>query len=61
MNLSGIINQIAQEQPILVDKYITGKEMKVHAICDGTDVVESGVNVSKYPCPQYRIRFCTVS
>ena len=32
----GIINRIAQEHPILVDKYIMGKEIEVDAICDGT-------------------------
>ncbi len=35
----GIINQIAQEHPILVDKYIMGKEIEVDAICDGTDIL----------------------
>ena len=34
----GIINQIAQEHPILVDKYIMGKEIEVDAICDGNDI-----------------------
>ena len=38
----GIINQIAQEHPILVDKYIMGKEIEVDAICDGT----ANVNVN---------------
>lgn len=39
----GIINQIAQEHPILVDKYIMGKEIEVDAICDGTDILISGI------------------
>ena len=38
----GIINQIAQEHPILVDKYIMGKEIEVDAICDGTDILIPG-------------------
>ena len=58
----GIINQIAQEHPILVDKYIMGKEIEVDAICDGTDIlipgimehiertgIHSGVSISVYP------------
>ena len=31
----GIINRIAQEHPILVDKYLVGKEIEVDAVCDG--------------------------
>ena len=31
----GIINQIAQEHPILVDKYLQRKEVEVDAVCDG--------------------------
>ena len=38
-----IINQIAQEHPILVDKYIMGKEIEVDAICDGTDILIPGI------------------
>ncbi len=58
----GIINQIAQEHPILVDKYIMGKELEVDAICDGQDIlipgimehiertgVHSGDSISVYP------------
>ncbi|MFT4004781.1 MAG: carbamoyl-phosphate synthase large subunit [Lacrimispora sp.] len=58
----GIINQIAQEHPILVDKYIVGKEIEVDAVCDGTDIlipgimehieragVHSGDSISVYP------------
>ena len=58
----GIINQIAQEHPILVDKYIMGKEIEVDAICDGRDVfvpgimelvertgIHSGDSISVYP------------
>ena len=37
------INTIAQEHPILVDKYILGKEVEVDAICDGEDVLIPGV------------------
>ena len=56
------INKIAQEHPILVDKYIMGKEIEVDAICDGEDVlipgimellertgVHSGDSISVYP------------
>ena len=39
----GIINQIAQEHPILVDKYIQGKEIEVDAVCDGEDIVIPGI------------------
>ena len=39
----GIINQIAQEHPILVDKYIPGKEIEVDAVCDGTDILIPGI------------------
>ena len=58
----GIINQITQEHPILVDKYIMGKEIEVDAICDGQDIlipgimehiertgVHSGDSISVYP------------
>ena len=31
-----IINRIAQDHPILVDKYLEGKEIEVDAVCDGT-------------------------
>ncbi|WP_277406789.1 carbamoyl-phosphate synthase large subunit [Lacrimispora xylanisolvens] len=57
-----IINQIAQEHPILVDKYIVGKEIEVDAVCDGEDIlipgimehieragVHSGDSISVYP------------
>lgn len=39
----GIINQIAQEHPILVDKYVMGKEIEVDAVCDGTDILIPGI------------------
>ena len=39
----GIMNQIAQEHAILVDKYIMGKEIEVDAICDGTDILIPGI------------------
>lgn len=38
-----IINRIAQEHPILVDKYILGKEIEVDAVCDGKDILIPGV------------------
>nr|MCR5054966.1 carbamoyl-phosphate synthase large subunit [Lachnospiraceae bacterium] len=60
----GIINQIAQDHPILVDKYLQGKEIEVDAVCDGTDIlipgimehiertgVHSGDSISVYPAP----------
>ena len=37
------INKIAQEHPILVDKYMMGKELEVDAICDGQDVLIPGI------------------
>ncbi len=37
------INKIAQEHPILVDKYMMGKELEVDAICDGEDVLIPGI------------------
>ncbi len=58
----GIINTIAQDHPILVDKYLMGKEIEVDAICDGNDIlipgimehiertgVHSGDSISVYP------------
>ena len=39
----GEINQIAQEHPILVDKYIRGTELEVDAICDGHDILIPGI------------------
>ena len=60
----GIINRIAQDHPILVDKYLQGKEIEVDAVCDGTDIlipgimehiertgVHSGDSISVYPAP----------
>ena len=60
-----IINQIAQEHPILVDKYLMGKELEVDAICDGKDIlipgimehiertgIHSGDSISVYPAEQ---------
>lgn len=38
-----IINRTVQEHPILVDKYITGKEVEIDAICDGEDVLIPGI------------------
>ena len=37
------INQIAQEHPILVDKYLMGKEIEVDAVCDGEDILIPGI------------------
>lgn len=54
--------EIGEEKPVLVDKYIVGKEVEVDAICDGRDVfvpgimelvertgVHSGDSISVYP------------
>ncbi len=39
----GIINRVAQEHPILIDKYIMGTEVEVDAVCDGTDTMIPGI------------------
>lgn len=39
----GIINRIAQEHPILVDKYLMGKEIEVDAVCDGEEILIPGI------------------
>ena len=39
----GIINRYAQEHPILVDKYLMGKELEVDAVCDGQDILIPGI------------------
>ncbi len=39
----GIINRIAQDHPILVDKYLQGKEIEVDAVCDGTNILIPGI------------------
>ena len=54
--------EINEDSPVLVDKYIMGKEAEVDAICDGTDVfipgimehvertgIHSGDSISVYP------------
>ena len=54
--------EIDEDKPVLVDKYIFGKELEVDAICDGTDVfvpgimelvertgIHSGDSISVYP------------
>ena len=54
--------EIDEDKPVLVDKYIVGKEVEVDAICDGTDVfvpgimelvertgIHSGDSISVYP------------
>lgn len=38
-----IINRIAQDHPILVDKYLQGTEVEVDAICDGNNILIPGV------------------
>lgn len=57
-----IINRVKQEHPILIDKYLMGKEIEVDAICDGENIlipgimehleragVHSGDSISVYP------------
>jgi len=57
-----IINRVKQEHPILIDKYLMGKEIEVDAICDGENIlipgimehleragVHSGDSISAYP------------
>src|SRR5699024_5691213 len=39
----GIINRITQEHPILVDKYLMGKEIEVDAVCDGEEILIPGI------------------
>ena len=39
----GIINRIKQDHPILVDKYLMGKEIEVDAVCDGEDILIPGI------------------
>ncbi len=39
----GIINRIAQDHPILVDKYLQGREIEVDAVCDGEDILIPGI------------------
>ncbi|MDD6919851.1 MAG: carbamoyl-phosphate synthase large subunit [Eubacteriales bacterium] len=54
--------EIAEDKPVLIDKYIVGKEVEVDAICDGNDVfvpgimelvertgIHSGDSISVYP------------
>ena len=38
-----IINMNVQEHPILVDKYLMGKEVEVDAVCDGEDILIPGI------------------
>ncbi len=64
------INEVAQEHPILVDKYILGKEVEVDAICDGEDIlipgimehleragVHSGDSISVYPTQTLDLKY----
>ena len=39
----GVINRTRQEHPILVDKYLRGKEIEVDAVCDGEDILIPGI------------------
>lgn len=62
--MENALNEISHDAPILVDKYIIGKEMEIDAICDGINVyipgimehieragVHSGDSISVYPAP----------
>ena len=57
-----VINRTTQEHPILIDKYLTGREVEVDAVCDGEEIlipgimehieragVHSGDSISVYP------------
>ena len=39
----GVINRYHQDHPILVDKYLMGKEVEVDAVCDGDDILIPGI------------------
>ncbi len=39
----GVINRYTQDHPILVDKYLEGKEIEVDAVCDGQDILIPGI------------------
>ena len=64
-----IINMTVQEHPILVDKYLMGRELEVDGVFDGEDIlipgimehveragVHSGDSISVYPPLQHRAR-----
>lgn len=66
-----IINRTVQEHPILVDKYLMGKEIEVDAVCDGEDIlipgimehieragIHSGDSVSVYPTQSIEPKHC---
>ncbi|MBP5195532.1 MAG: carbamoyl-phosphate synthase large subunit, partial [Lachnospiraceae bacterium] len=38
-----VINRYEQEHPVLVDKYLEGKELEVDAVCDGQDILVPGI------------------
>ena len=38
-----VINRQHQEHPILIDKYLMGKEIEVDAVCDGEDILIPGI------------------
>ena len=38
-----VITQHKQEHPILIDKYLMGKEVEVDAVCDGEDILIPGI------------------
>ena len=63
--------EIDEDKPVLVDKYISGKELEVDAICDGKDVfvpgimelvertgIHSGDSISVYPHLQHQAKRC---
>ncbi len=66
-----IINRIEQDHPILIDKYLMGKEIEVDAVCDGEDIlipgimehieragIHSGDSISVYPAQTIHLTEC---
>jgi len=64
-----IINRTVQEHPILVDKYLVGKEIEVDAVCDGDEIlipgimehieragIHSGDSISVYPSQSLTVK-----
>ena len=46
----GIINRVKQEHPVLIDKYLMGKEIEIDAVSDGEDILIPGLwNILSVP------------
>ena len=43
VSLIEIINRQTQEHPILIDKYLVGREVEVDAVCDGEEIIIPGI------------------